>query len=132
MNALLISVHGKYCEMYENGTKNIEIRKQKPQKEFNNIVFIYNTNTKKIEFKGFISDVLNITYKDLLKKGLKVSGLTETELRQYAGQKDALTIFSFFHIHKLANPVTLAQMRNAGITPPQNYLYIDTKTLNLN
>jgi len=132
MNALLISVHGKYCTMYANGTKKIEVRKQQPKEDFNRTVFIYNTSTKQIEFKGVLMDVLKLPYRTVSEIYRSQTGLNEKELRQYAGQREALTLLDFFHVVTLKNPVSLNQMRAAGITPPQGYLYINPETLNLN
>lgn len=132
MNSLLISVHGKHCEKYANGTKTIEIRKQKPLKDFKRTVYIYNTDTQKIEFKGILLDVLKLPYSVVNQKCLRRGGLSSKELKLYAGQKESLVLLDFFHVHRLNNPVSIIEMRKAGINPPQSYLYFDENILNLN
>ena len=132
MKSLLISVHGKYCTMYANGTKTIEIRKNEPRQDFKRTVFIYNTTTQQIEFKGVLLQILKLKYKTIVSKALGRTGLTEKELFAYAGQKENLVLLDFFNVQRLDKPVNIEQMRKAGITPPQGYLYFENDVLNLN
>ncbi|MCF6365261.1 MAG: hypothetical protein L3J35_03570 [Bacteroidales bacterium] len=126
---LLISVHGKYCEMYKKGEKDIEVRKNRPKQPFNNTVYVYNTQTQQIEIKAELDCVLNIETKALRNATLNGTGLSSKELISYSAQKNALFYLLFNKVYKIKRPIKLNVMRKLNITPPQSYMYIDENIL---
>ena len=134
MKNLLISVHPQYVELMKQGKKDIELRKQMPRQEFDKLL-IYNTGTQQIELSAKIEAIIRIAnhakntqlaFGELLQERI---GVNKDEFLKYIGEKDFYYLF-LKDIQEL-KPISLKQMQEKAIRPPQGYLYIESKLFKL-
>lgn len=126
---VLISVKGKYCQMYLDGSKNVEVRKSIPRLYFQpgQKLWIYNTETQKVQFECIIDKFEKRTVQDVCminEKSIK-TGLKNHELKEYAKGKD-IVLIHFKSISPIGREITLKHLQKMKVRPPQSYAYIQT------
>jgi hypothetical protein len=117
IDSALISVHGKYCKLYDLGVKRVEVRKFALKKEIK-YVYIYNTEKKVIQFMAILES----------QETIPIQLLTE-EIRQKTGL-ERLTYFLFSKVGNLFPSVDLKKMKQNGIHPPVDCRYLTNDEVN--
>ncbi|MDA3910949.1 MAG: hypothetical protein PF448_06310 [Bacteroidales bacterium] len=126
---VLISVKGKYCELFMNGSKDVEVRKSIPRiyHKSGQRLWIYNTETKKVQFECIIEKVEKRTVQDVCSingESIK-TGLQNYELKEYAKGKE-IALIHFKIIKPIKKEISINDLKKLNVRPPQSYAYIQT------
>jgi predicted transcriptional regulator len=122
--ALLISVHPEYMRLYKLGTKIAELRKTEPKQQIDE-VFFYNTGTGRIELKAGLIEIKKAILSELQKRYFKYIGIHPDNLKTFCNKRGEAYLLIFSYISKLAKEVSYKEMTEAGIMPPQSYVYFN-------
>lgn len=152
MQAVLMSIQPKWCEMIANGKKTIEVRKTRPKRETPFKCYIYCTSIKALNLSayceihaktgGHIDDwngkvigefvckgigknnIEGLKWWDMLEHLLKCSCLKMSELQEYVANK----IFYTWSIDNLVIYDKPKELSVFNLTrPPQSWCYIRDK-----
>ncbi len=134
IDSALISVHGKYCKLYDLGVKRVEVRKFALKKEIK-YVYIYNTEKKVIQFMAILERQETIPIQLLTEEIRQKTGLERVELIEYSQNcygysTGKLTYFLFSKVGNLFPSVDLKKMKQNGIHPPVGCRYLTNDEVN--
>lgn len=129
-NYLLMSVNPECMEMYKRGSKIAELRKTEPKREFDTVLF-YNTGNHRIELKAEIVEVRKTNLSEIEQRFHKYVGIQPKKIKHFLNKRKEGFLLIFSYISIIRTPVTYEQMTDAGIMPPQNYVYVSPETFNI-
>jgi predicted transcriptional regulator len=128
MKTILISIHPRYCRLILSGEKTIELRKQNLNHDITKVM-IYETRPKASIIASFKikSTIIGDAYW-FSKHYQKSLQLSEEEIKHYLGDRTGYGL-EIYELNKLITPVPLEKMRETGINPPQNFIYLSSQQL---
>jgi predicted transcriptional regulator len=128
---MLLSVRPRYAEAILTGTKNAEIRRQRPGAQPGTPVIIYATKP--------VGAVVGVAYIDQIIEGSPAelwplhhheTGVTQDEYDQYLQGSSTAYLLLLDGARRLSRPLTLDEMREtATFQPPRSYRYVNHSTL---
>jgi predicted transcriptional regulator len=131
MNVIL-SIHPKWAKLIYEGKKTLEWRKNTPNADFIDKVFLYETApVKKITgcfmYDHYYSLVFGVTKDGKPADGAEVlidrGCVPLDELKKYAGRKKEIFGWKFYKVRKFDSPKSLEDF---GLTrPPQSWCYTE-------
>jgi len=124
MSDILISIHGRHVAKILDGSKTFELRRRFHTKhEYTNTrLWIYETSPKCAVVATACIDRVAVCNPEYIWKKLgKDVGVTHEEFAAYFGDRESAYAIKLAQVEKLTTPITLAEMRAAGIQPPQSY-----------
>jgi len=126
---LLLSIQPEFAEMIKQGTKTVELRKRVP-KRIPSYALVYASHPKKeISFFIKIKRIDCAPKSEIWEKYHKRCGISQAFFSEYYTNKTdsvAIVISKVFEIDK---KVTRNVLLNNGLTPPQDYRYVNANSL---
>ena len=125
MHKVLFSINPKHVENILNGTKRVEYRKVRCQKDVNKIV-IYSTSpvrcvVAEVEVIGVIEDSIDAVW-ELTQD---VAGITQKNYESYYEGKDKAIAYQLGEVTEFEQP---KQLRDFGLRhAPQSFAYVSEK-----
>jgi len=123
MSDILISIRPRHVAKILDGSKTFELRRRFNSKHEGAWLWIYETSpTCSVVAVAYVAALINTPPNSVWRSWSRFGfGVTREEYDEYfAGCKTAWAI-GVTAVKKLTTPITLAEMRAAGIQPPQSY-----------
>lgn len=125
--SLLISIRPTFVEQILTGTKTVELRRKKPQLRPGAAVYIYATApVKAVVAKAQLAGIVSLPPARLWEEVGACGGIGAEEFFHYfAGCRTGHGLV-LSCAEKLAEPVTMAELRECWIAVPQSWRYLPT------
>lgn len=132
MKEILISIKPKYISQILKGNKTIELRKKVGRFFMPNAeIYLYSSSpVKALVAKARIKDVEKVTLKDLNERKadiLKAACISEDDFDVYYNGCDSSYLIYLEGVVLFERPLSLAELRHCGFTPPQSFCYLDNE-----
>ena len=129
-SALILSIHPRFCERIDDGTKTMELRKRKPKVDIGTTVIVYETvPTKAIIGHFTIDGILVDSINRFWRKVKPFAAVSHQEFKMYYEDSQEGVALLIKDFHRLDRPVPLEKIREllGNFYPPQSHIYLDAK-----
>jgi predicted transcriptional regulator len=128
---MLLSVRPRFADSILAGTKDAEIRRQRPSAQAGTPVIIYATRpVGAIVGTAYVDRVLFGPPASLWESHQAQMGITRDEFDTYLSGVSTAYLLMLTRARHLPHPLTLEDMReSAAFQPPRSYRYLDRSTL---
>lgn len=125
MSAMLLSIKPKYAKVILEGKKKYEFRKNRPQKDVDQIIFYASSPQKEVVGEATIEEIIEGSPNEIWEIAKFASGITKKDfLAYYKGKEKAFA-------YKLKDVMIYDQPKNLsfyGISQaPQSFVYLQLK-----
>ena len=125
--SLLISIRPTFVEQILTGTKTVELRRKKPQLSPGATVYIYATApVKAVVANAQLAGIVSLPPARLWEEVGACGGFGAEEFFHYFTGCSTRHGLMLSRVEKLAEPVTMAELRECGIAVPQSWRYLPT------
>ena len=122
MSAMLLSIKPKYAKVILEGKKLYEFRKNRPQKDVDQIIFYASSPQKELVGEATIEEIIEGSPKEIWEIAKSASGITKKDFFAYYKGKEKAFAYKLKNVVIYDKPKELScyGVRQA----PQSYLYV--------
>lgn len=130
--ALFLSIHLVHLNRILAGTKNLELRRKRPNMEIGCSVLLYSPSPTKALFGiATVSGITSATPSELWRSSRTETALKRNEFDEYLEGVSMAHAIHLKNVRTLKTPMSLDRLRAnlPGFNPPQGYLYLQISSL---
>lgn len=122
MNKLLMSIHPKYASKILNGTKKVEFRTKKCQRDISTIIIYSTSPICAVVGEAKVSEIIVDSPENIWLKMNKVAGLDKDKFDLYFNGRSEAIAYVFGEVKKYTKPIALSEI---GVKyAPRSFVYI--------
>jgi predicted transcriptional regulator len=115
---ILMSIDAKWESEIKSKRKTYEFRKYNVGQDLKRIWFYFNSPLSQLLFVVEISEIISFD------KGERTIGEGIGNLEFNNGEKVSKFAYKINHLYELKTPISLGELRDLGVYPPQKYSYL--------